>query len=330
MELIQRYLQAVKFWLPKDQKEDIIAEIADELHAQVEEREAALGRTLRSDESEEIVRRYGQPLFVANRYLPQEQLIGPALFPLYKFVLKVMLLCYPVPAIVLGILMALFSPEMQVTARKIVEMAWTSVFAATGVITLAFVVVERIEARTHFLTNWDPKRLPPLRDPLMIPRSASAFELLFNAIFVVWWALYLSAVRTVDLPSLHLTLSPLWPWFFWGFLLVGVANLVSAAQNLLHPWWSVGRAAARLITDAAGSILFCALIKGNVLIEIVAPSLTPQRSAEITAAINMWMTRMFPVAVLLCLVVAAVNVSRIWRARSAGPGRKPVAAAMAI
>ena len=39
MELIERYLQAVQFWLPKEQKADIIAELSEDLHAQIEERE---------------------------------------------------------------------------------------------------------------------------------------------------------------------------------------------------------------------------------------------------------------------------------------------------
>jgi hypothetical protein len=46
MELIERYLQAVKFWLPKRQKDDIIAELSGDIYSQIEEREAALGRAL--------------------------------------------------------------------------------------------------------------------------------------------------------------------------------------------------------------------------------------------------------------------------------------------
>ena len=51
MDLIERYLQAVQFWLPKEQKDDIIAELSEDLHAQIEESESALGRTLRSRRS---------------------------------------------------------------------------------------------------------------------------------------------------------------------------------------------------------------------------------------------------------------------------------------
>ena len=46
MELLERYLQAVKFWLPKEQKSDIIAELSEDLRSQIEERETAVGRKL--------------------------------------------------------------------------------------------------------------------------------------------------------------------------------------------------------------------------------------------------------------------------------------------
>jgi hypothetical protein len=43
MELIERYLQAVKFALPQEQREDIIKELRDNLLSQIEEKEAELG-----------------------------------------------------------------------------------------------------------------------------------------------------------------------------------------------------------------------------------------------------------------------------------------------
>ena len=46
MELIDRYFQAVRFWLPKNQKQDIIAELSEDIRSQVEDREPELGRKL--------------------------------------------------------------------------------------------------------------------------------------------------------------------------------------------------------------------------------------------------------------------------------------------
>ncbi|HEY6181159.1 MAG TPA: hypothetical protein VIW67_02875 [Terriglobales bacterium] len=55
MELIERYLQAVKFWLPKEQKQDILAELSEDINSQVEEKESELGRSLNQAEVEAIL-----------------------------------------------------------------------------------------------------------------------------------------------------------------------------------------------------------------------------------------------------------------------------------
>src|ERR1700722_11050145 len=100
MELLDRYLQAVRFWLPKAQQDDIIAELSSDLRSQIDDREMELGRPLDEAELEGILRRCGSPILVASRYRPQTQLIGPALFPIYLFVLKLVLLWILVPVFV--------------------------------------------------------------------------------------------------------------------------------------------------------------------------------------------------------------------------------------
>ncbi len=82
MELIDRYLKAVKFWLPKAQQDDIITELSEDVRSQIEDEEAELGRKLNEAEVEGILKQLGRPVLVANRYLPQQHLIGPVLFPI--------------------------------------------------------------------------------------------------------------------------------------------------------------------------------------------------------------------------------------------------------
>jgi hypothetical protein len=51
MDLVERYLNAIRFWLPKDQKSDVIAELSEDIRQQVEDREHepfCRGRTLSS------------------------------------------------------------------------------------------------------------------------------------------------------------------------------------------------------------------------------------------------------------------------------------------
>jgi hypothetical protein len=56
MELLDRYLQAVRFWLPKAQQQDIIAELSSDLRSQIDDRETELGRPLDDAELEVILR----------------------------------------------------------------------------------------------------------------------------------------------------------------------------------------------------------------------------------------------------------------------------------
>ena len=79
MDLVDRYLQAVKFWLPRQQKQDIIAELSEDLRSQIEDRERELGRKLNYSELAGLLKQRGRPVVVANRFLPQESLIGPVL-----------------------------------------------------------------------------------------------------------------------------------------------------------------------------------------------------------------------------------------------------------
>ena len=75
MELLDRYLQSVKWLLPKEQKKDILAELSEDIRSQIEEKEAELGRRLDESDLEAILRRWGHPMLVAQRYLPQQYLI---------------------------------------------------------------------------------------------------------------------------------------------------------------------------------------------------------------------------------------------------------------
>ena len=60
-DLINRYLQAVRFWLPKTHRQDdLIAELGEDLRSQIEDQEMELGHPLEKSEMAEILRRCGR------------------------------------------------------------------------------------------------------------------------------------------------------------------------------------------------------------------------------------------------------------------------------
>jgi hypothetical protein len=322
MQLLERYLQAVKFWLPKEQKEDIIAELSEDIHSQIDEKETELGRKLNELELEAILKQRGRPILVAKCYLPQEYLIGPVLFPIYRLVLKIVMLCYVVPwtATWLALLIsnsgyaAKFAGHSWVAALgSLWASLWTTAFIAAGTVTLVFAILERAQRKSHFLEEWDPHKLPPVNNPNLIPRFNSIVELAANMVFCVWWTAHMSSGLMLNQVNLRISLAPVWRYFFWGFLLVAFVNIALAVANLARPYWTALRASFRLLSDIAGSVLFCWILKVNILAEIAGANIPPLKAAQLTGAINFWMARMFPLAIVVGIVIALVNIFRIVR-----------------
>ena len=68
MQLLDRYLTAVKFWLPQKHREDIADELTANLQSEIDDRAAELGRPLNDDEVAALLKQHGSPILVASRY----------------------------------------------------------------------------------------------------------------------------------------------------------------------------------------------------------------------------------------------------------------------
>src|SRR5450631_755920 len=191
MELVDRYLQAVRFWLPKAQKQDIITELSEDISSQMEEKETELGRKLNDAEVEAILKQIGSPILVANRYLPQRQLIGPLLFPIYRLVLRSAALFYFVPWLLVSICIASFVPSIRAEnpgkwIAQALHASWLMAVYTFVWVTVAFALIEKYHLKSGFLEKWNPRKLPPVRDPNRIKRSSSIAEIVALIVVCAW------------------------------------------------------------------------------------------------------------------------------------------------
>jgi hypothetical protein len=327
-ELLHRYLHAVGFWLPRKQKQDIIAELSEDLHSQIEEKEAELGRKLSECDLEAMLKQRGRPVLVANHYLPQQYLIGPMLFPIYRFVLVIVTTFYLATWIVVALGLMIFNSAYRAEhvhggwmkgVFSLWVAFWPAALFALGVITLVFAVLERVNAKSRFLEEWEPSELPAVRDPNQIPRSSSVVELTMLTAFCVWWIGYMSSPIVINRPDVRIVLSPVWQYFFWGFGLIALANIPISAVNLIRPYWTIVRASLRLVTDLAGSVMICLLLKAHLLVEVRVANVPTERTLTITKAINMWAERSLPIGLIAGVAILVYNVYRIVRLRKNAP-----------
>jgi hypothetical protein len=319
MDLVDRYVHAVRFWLPRSQEADIASELSEDLRAEIADRQAALGRPLNTEEMEALLKDRGRPLLVATRYLPQQFLIGPVLFPVYRVVLIIVALGYLVSWLLTWIGLASFSPTYRSHVGLILGGLWSSFWITTlvafGLVTLLFAVLERLQVPST-LVEWNPRRLPAVRDARRIPRLQSAIAMAVGVCFIVWWAVDMWSTTVFDRAGVRVVLSPAWRGFYWVVLAISLANLALAAVSLFRPYWTMARAGIQTAIDLAGAATFCWLLKLNILAEIATPQLSSSRAAETVATINASFSRAFPVAIALSvIVVAIVDVGRLVRLR---------------
>jgi hypothetical protein len=243
-DLVDRYLQAVRFWMPKSaRQEDTLAELGEDLRSQIEEKEIELGRSLNPDEVSAILKRCGSPMMVAGRLGPSRHLIGPAVFPIYAFVLKMVLLWIMVPVflfIIGPVNLANAGGEWGPAIAATLANFWFALFIAAGIITLVFAIVERTSSQLGIECKWDPLKLPPVRlHECKTSSVKSACELFFASFGLVWLLLMPHYPFLILGPAaVFLKAAPLWHVFYIPFLLLSLVALLRPAVTLWRPDWA--------------------------------------------------------------------------------------------
>ena len=261
MELLNRYLHAVRFWLPRKQQDDIVAELSEDFRSQIEEKEAELGRKINETELEAILKQRGHPMLVASRFLPRQHLIGPAFFPTYRFVLKLVILWVLVPLFWLVIgpiaLMTRGNPGAQWIVN-VWSSFWVAAIIAFATITLIFALLERFQVKTKFFENWNPRSLPRVPDRKNIPLAASIVEIVFGIWAALWWA---NLVQFPGASAIERAGIKNWMWgaawqdlhqnFFLPGLVLLLLGVAIACVNFYRPSWTPARLGIRAGTKLA-------------------------------------------------------------------------------
>lgn len=312
MDLLNRYLQAVKFWLPKAQQDDIIAELGDDIRSEMEERESELGRTLSEPEVEAILKQRGRPLLVAEKYLPQRSLVGPALFPAYWFVLKLVLSCYLIPGVLVLIGTIIFNANARVhhVGPAILSTLWTGALGAFATITILFAVIDRAKNKNWLTHDWSPRKLPPVRDSERISRAGSGFELIVGLIFGTWWLKVVWNLTILDSDSFKISLAPAWHSLFWAFLPWVVASVALSGFNFVRPYWTRARHALKATLSFAGAIILVYVVKIQPMALVTYPSAGTEK--QIVSAINLGLSGIFALAIVINVVIGCIELWRMF------------------
>lgn len=277
MELLDRYLQAVRFFLPRAQQDDIIRELSENLHSAIEDREGDLGRPLTEDELAALLRAHGHPMMVAGRYRSNQQLIGPTFFPIYVFALKAGLgiaLLVTIVLLTIGTVMQgnagrhLLEAFLAYPGRALMVFAWT---------TLGFAALDWARTRVKLTHSWDPRTLPALVAPGdAISRTRSICEFLLVSAATTWLAMLPWAPAMIFGPAAaFIAPGPVWSTVYPAILLMSFATLALHATNVARPYWTPARGYLRAALHAGGVVVTLVLLQASELVVAVLGAALP-------------------------------------------------------
>ncbi|HZY72961.1 MAG TPA: hypothetical protein VFE22_07645 [Edaphobacter sp.] len=312
-DLLERYLQAVGQYLPARRRADTLAELRANLLDEMDDLAEEPGQPLPDAELSAVLQRHGRPILVAARYLPQQSLIGPEIFPFYWLVLKrafpFVLLIYAVSqamSVILrhsggaGVLDALLR------FPGVALMFWAFV-------TLFFAAFEygyaRYRQKLSLPGPWNPSDLPPLspreRPSLLVSRVA---DLSISVLLVAW---LLTVPHQPDLlmgpvighlQGLPIGISPEWHIFYWQVMTLLILQLPLKIVVLFRatPNW---RKAQSLTSQILGILALGVLVQARTYF---VPLLT-QGGSEYAGSIGS-LNNMFNLSFRIGLAVAILKL----------------------
>ena len=222
MDVVERYLENVRTYLPGGKEEDLVAELRENVRAQIEDREERLGR----------------PLLVAGQYRSDgrrlvlgREVIGPSLFPFFRITLLA-------SGATTGLVLVFVALASTIAGGRPFPFFRTAVFYLAlqlGIATLVFAGLEAWFRRTA--QTWDPRRLPAWRRFRWLVSFFSSGVFIAFAAASIWngaWVLPASIPLDPEAADLARGLNA-GMWLGLGMAVV-VTAIVTVAQAVVGAW----------------------------------------------------------------------------------------------
>ena len=321
MDLLERYLQATRFFLPRRQQDDILRELSENLISQMEEREEALGRALDEAEQADILRRHRHPMVVAGRYRSHQLLIGPVFFPVYLVALQVGLGAALLVTLVLAGVAALLYGDpirsaveamLAFPGRGLMVFAWT---------TLVFAGLDMARVRLGIARDWDPRKLPAVvRPEFHIRRLRTLWELVVLVSAILWLVLLPWAPHLLLGPAAAvLEPAPIWPIVYFPILALWLAAAGLHAVDVVRPYWTRTRGLLRLAVHGSGLVVLAVLLTAGAWFRPTGAATLPGgvRGTDVVDLVNASFYVTFIVIAVISLIGLARELHRLKNRRIA-------------
>jgi hypothetical protein len=269
-EMINRYTNEVARQLPSKLKNDIRQELDSLLTEALERQAEKAGQEPDEAMTVALLKEFGSPGEIASRYRDEEYLIGPVLFPTFKMVVSIVL------SVVVGIQVIIFTINALWGSTEMTPLSMgeslagivSSAFGSFVIVVIIFALLERLSAnRVPEIESWNPRSLPPVKDPNRIAPVELALGIIFPLLAIILFNRYPYWIVDMEaplggfqfFPVLHQNFLNFVPWLTASWALeIGLRSIVLAQGR-----WSLVTRVAEFLVEMFGLYVTYLIFSGG-------------------------------------------------------------------
>jgi hypothetical protein len=329
MHQIDSYLDAIRRLLPRQTRDDVVAELRDALLTEIESEETERGHRLTDAETDSLLGRFGAPRVVAARYGARSYLIGPRMFPVFVFVAKAIAVLIGVIAVI-RIAVVAYADGPGAALSGVVIPAALMFLVLLTVVVIILARAERLPLPALPWETWIPRMrrtphpgLPRLGIRPVVPRSETLPSLIWLTFWLVWWAGPLPLSDWLLYFWLPLQPAPIVDDLTPFVILLLAAGIAANAIALVQPRLARFHEAAQAAIGCGLLALIGVALRAGTLVVATRAGESAQKAASVTNIV--WIVCLVGLAVVSIAYV--VTIARCWI--RATPGRAGSASARA-
>ncbi|WP_462162981.1 hypothetical protein [Pseudoalteromonas xiamenensis] len=281
MELVERYVEAVKQYLPDEKKDEISREIRATLLDEVD----AMGPTCSTAQVNQLLASWGAPRKVATQFAPPVPLVAQELMPIYWVILKSALsVFFAIHAVVTGL--SLLSAEGVGVISFVLKLGLGFVDTALwifAVVTLVFFAISNDSPLKATLSQmeWSVDKLPVQNAKWQHIKGGDIATDLATAIFLIALVQPSLWMSHKMMESMHIAFLPVVKEWFMPATMLFAVSIVFSLWQALTPFWSKSKLIANIAINLAYVAMFTGLAWLPEVFSVTGESLPFYLSDEI-------------------------------------------------
>lgn len=323
MTLIDLYVAEVGKRLPLRSRSDIEAELRSTLQDMLEDRSRRAGQPVDDAMVKDLLKEYGPPDKVAATYHPTQYLIGPRMFPFFRFVLRIVLTVLTVVLLV-GLAIQIASQPLQgMELAKGIGTGLAGILGAAiqafGNIALVFAILERVMPASEFKFDeekkeWDPASLVKAETKAEVKLGETIATVVFTVAAMILFNGYPQLIGISFLKNGQWTSIPaLTAAFFRWLPYINVLWALRIALNLVllrQGRWQTATKWSSLALRVAGMVIGIILYAGPAIVSLSPATLqsTGVFDAGSAARLSQLIPQLARAVLVLVVILQGVDV----------------------